>query len=102
MEVQVMYGLACVVSTVGDNTEAAVEILGLCDRGNGLKALADQNGILGSNFTGRVDMLLGDDKNMGGSLRCYVTEGIDILVLIDLGGGDIPCDYLTKEAVFHI
>jgi hypothetical protein len=36
---------------------------------------------------------------MYGSLRIYITKGINVFVFVDLGGRDITLDYLTEQAI---
>ena len=45
-------------------------------------------------------MLLGHHQHMGGRLGPDVPEGVAVLVLVYLGGGDVPGDDFAEQAVF--
>ena len=66
MEVQVGHRLLRLLAAVGDHTEGLnAHLLGdLCD---GFKALGHDGGIFRRHGAARLDMLLGDDQEVGGA-----------------------------------
>ena len=61
-----------------------------------------QGGIVGLVNAGHAgDVLLGDHQHMGGCLGIDVAEGVDLLVLVNLGGGDVTGDDLAEKTVVH-
>ena len=99
VEVQVHDGLAAVRAAVVDDAVAAAEAFRLGDLGDGFKAACDPHAVLRCYLVSAGDMSLGNNEDVHRSLRIDVAESIDILILIDLCAGDIPGDYLAKQAI---
>lgn len=49
-----------------------------------------------------LQVLLGDDQDMGGGLGVDVSEGQALLILEDDIGGDLPADDLAKNGLGHV
>ena len=101
MEVQVVHGLACVRTAVGDHPVAAVQAFCCGDLGNDLKNVSNRSAVFGGHIVHGGKMGLGNHQNMGRCLGIDVPEGIHKLVFIDLGRGDIPGDNFTEQSVRH-
>ena len=86
---QVLDGLTAVLADVGDDAVALVKTFGRGNLGNGGKDGGDERRGLGRDGVGRGDVRFGNDENGGGGLRRDVTEGVDGLVLVHLGGRNI-------------
>jgi hypothetical protein len=56
----------------------------LCDLGNVLKYLADNGTVFLGNIVNRLDMRLGDHKNVNGCLGIDIIKSEDIVVFIYL------------------
>ena len=73
MEVEVLYGLACVIAAVVDDT-VALDTLGLCNLCSCLEYLCHERGVLLCNVICTCDMHLGDDEVVYRCDRSYVLE----------------------------
>ena len=89
MEVQVRHALPRLLADVGDHA-VALDAHFLCHLGDDLKDVRDHGAVLGVDAGDGRDMRLGDHKEVRGSLRRNVAEGVAQLVLIDLVRGDLP------------
>jgi hypothetical protein len=93
--------LSCLVAAVGDYTE--VSDSHFCGHfSDDLEAMGNHGGILRCNGSGRLDMRLGNDQEVNGGLRVDVIKGIDLLVLIDLFGGNLSVYNGTKQTIHNI
>ena len=45
---------------------------------------------------------LGDHQEVGGRLGVNVIEGIDLVILVDLGGGDFSPAILPEQTIAHV
>ena len=97
VEVNVLDRLTAVLAHVGDNTVAVRETARGSHLGDRLKDRGDLTRGRRVDSVSRLDVSLGHDENVDGSLRIYVAEGKDLFVLIDLGGGDIPRNNFTEN-----
>lgn len=101
VEVEVFYGLACVLAAVGDNAVAVGEAQNggqVADHG---KDMAD-GGLVGLVDTvSGLDMLLGDHQEMLGSHGSDIVESQAQLVFVQLLGRDLALNDLAENAVFH-
>ena len=92
---EVMDGLAGLLTDVGDDAIALqTQLLG--DLGDDGEDVSHDGGVVLSHFGHGGDVGLGDDQEMGGSLRVDVVESEADLVLIDFIGRDLPFGDLTE------
>ena len=89
VEVQVFDRLTAVFAHIGDDAVSLVKSFGSGDLGNGREDGGNERGRIGTHLVSRGDMLLGNDENVGRCLGRDVTEGVDELVLVHLGRGNI-------------
>ena len=102
MEVQVRHTLPRLLADVGDHA-VALDAHFLCHLGDDLKDVRDHGAVLGVDAGDGRDMRLGDHKEVRGSLRRDVVEGVAQLVLIDLVRGDLPRrDGAEQTIVLHV
>ena len=90
--------LTAVFTAVVYNTVSVVKTFCLGNLCNCLKALCYIVGIICIDCACAADVLLGHYKNMNRSLRIDVSESENILVLIHLCRGNVPCYDFTKQA----
>ena len=81
---KVLYRLTSIVSAIGDDTVATRKTLGCSDFWNSLKDRGYVCAIFRIYCICGRNMNLGYRKNMYGSLRVYITESINVFVLIYL------------------
>jgi len=94
---EVVHALASVVPHVGDEPVAGLsDALALGDLPGAGEHMAQQCVVLPRQGLGALDMFLGDEEHVDRSLGRDVPEGVDQLVLIYLGGGDVPLGDLTE------
>lgn len=96
VEMQVHDGLATVLAAVVDDAVAIVKPLGLGDLRYRLKALCDIFGVAAVYHGSAADVRLRHDKDVHGSLRVYIAERENILVLIYLGAGYLAAGMCTS------
>ena len=95
MEVEVMDGLAGLLTDVGDDAIALqTQLLG--DLGDDGEDVGHDGGVVLGHFSHGGDVRLGDDQEMSGSLGIDVIKGEADLVLIDFIGRDLPFGDLTE------
>ena len=85
-----------------DVEDGAVSLLDVAlagDMGGGEVAAADQFGVGSFGFFQSGKMFLGDDENVGGSLRVDIFEGEDVVVLENFLGGNFAADDAAEEAI---
>jgi hypothetical protein len=85
MEVNMLDRLTPILTDVGDNPVSVFKPTFLGNLGNRLKDSSNVKRVVCTDSICRLDMALGNDKNVNGSLRCNITESIDLVVLVDLG-----------------
>lgn len=85
MKVNMLDRLTSVLTDVCNNSVSVFEPAFLGNLGNRLEYSRDIKRIIHTDNICGLDMTLGHDKNVDGSLRCYVTESIDLFVFINLG-----------------
>ena len=94
---EMMDALARVVPHVGDEPVAGLsDALALGDLPGAGEHMAKEGVVLRRQRLGALDMLLGDEEHVDRSLGRDIPEGVDQLVLIYLGGGDVPLGDLTE------
>jgi hypothetical protein len=64
-------------------------------------AFPDQLGVLGHGFFQPVNVLLGDNQDMGWSLGINIVERVGMLVFVDFLGRDFPANDAAKQTVVH-
>ena len=92
VEVQVMHGLTGMVAAVGDHTVAVSQAFGGCDPGDHLKDVSHHRGILSGDAAAAFDVGLGYYQHMDRCLGSDVPEGVDGLILVNLGGRNVAGD----------
>ena len=97
MDVEVVDGLAAVGAGVDDEAVAVGEVLGAGDFADGVEEMAEERFVILRRMGMRGEVVLGDDEDVGGSLRVEVREGESLLVFVDAGGGDFSRDDLAEE-----
>lgn len=93
--------LTAVLTAVIDYAEAVIETFALGNLCDSLEALADKSGVFSIDSLSAADVLLGDNKDMNGSLRIEVTEAENIFILENLGAGNFTGCYFAENAVTH-
>lgn len=97
---QVVHGLAAVVTRVGDAAEA-----GLVDTrllGDNLHCVRDGGKRLGGNVVRDVlVVLLGNHEHVGGRQRVDVREGNNEVILVEEVGANLAVSNLAEETVLH-
>ena len=94
---EVVDALARVVPHVGDEPVAGLcHAFALGDLPGAGEHVAKKSIVLSRQGLGALDMLFGDDEHVDRRLGRDVPKGIDQLVLIDLGGRDVPRRDLTE------
>ena len=93
---QMMYGLAGISAAVADHPVTAGQAFGSGNLGDHLENVGHHSAVFGGDAVNGRDVGLGDHQNVGGRLGRDIPESQDGLVLVDLGGGDIPCDDLAE------
>ena len=97
MQMEMVDALARVVPHVGDEPIAGGgHALALGDLPGAGEHMAEQSVVLRRQSLGALDVLLGDDEHVDRGLGRDVPKGVDQLVLIDFGGGDVPLGDLTE------
>lgn len=98
MEVEMEHGLTGLLSDVGDDTVALYpQFFG--NLGNDLKDVGHYRAVALVDSSGRGNVHLGNDKEMGGSLRIDVIEGQTQIILIDFVGRDLTGDNFTEQTI---
>src|ERR1700738_3952236 len=99
MDVKVEDGLSGAGADVEDGTVSLLDVALGGDVGGSEVAAADEFGVGGLGLFQTGKMFFGDDENVRGGLRVDVFEGEDVLVLVDLLGGDFAAEDTAEEAV---
>ena len=102
MEVQVLHALAGVAAAVAHHAEAALgDTLLMRDRPARPQARGKQ--LVGQRIhrIQRRDVRLRNDQHMHRRHRVDVAESVGLVILVDLGGGNVPGDDFAEQAVFH-
>jgi len=99
VDVEMKDGLSGAGADVEDGAVSLLDLALACDLGGGKVATADDFcvGRLGLFQSGK--MFLGNDENVRGSLRLDVFKGEDMVVLVNLFGGDLAANHSAEEAV---
>ena len=101
VEVQMMHGLTGIGAAVGNHTIAVFQIFSLGDLGNNFKNVGNDVAVFRCDAIHRGNVGLGNHQNVGRSLGRDIPKGQNQLILINLGGGDLPCDDLAEQTVSH-
>ena len=97
----VLNRLTAVFADICDDSVAVCKSAFLCDSGDGLEDFCNNCGIGFVYLVCRLNVLLGNNDYVYGSLRCDVAEGKNLLVLINLVGGDVSLYDFTENTI-HI
>jgi len=101
MEVQVVDRLASIGAAVGND---AVTVADACASGNGwniFEYVGDFGACILRDVLDGVHMHFRNNENVDGCLRIQVLEGKDLVVFVNLGGGNEACGNFTKNTIFH-
>lgn len=98
MEVEVVYGLATMLSRIDHSAIAVLEPFRTSDFGSGPMQMPDQRIVLFACMSDRSQVLAGNNKDVNRGLRIDVGEGIALVILIDGFGGDASIDDPAKDA----
>ena len=85
---QVENALSRLLPAVGHHAEIGDALL-LGDFTDDLEAVGHHSGVFGGNRPAGLDVSLGNHQEVRGSLGVNVVEGIDLVILIDLLGGNL-------------
>ena len=96
---QVLDRLTAVLTAVGDDAVAVHKPLGGGDLRDHLEDAGHVAAVLGIHLVSRGHVSLRNDEDVGGSHGGDVAESVHQLVLVHLGGGNIPRDDLAENAV---
>ena len=91
------YTLTAVLSAVIDNAVAVLKSADLCNLWDLLKDTCNICTVLLSDGIGTTDVLLRYDKHVNGCLRRNIVESEDVLILVYLLRGNLPCNYFAKQ-----
>ena len=94
-----LYSLTSIVSAVGDDAVAVFKTAELCDLRDVLENMRYDRAVFLRDLIHASDMLLGDHKNVNGSLRVDILKRKDLFILINLCRGDLTRNYFTKKAI---
>ena len=97
---QVVDALARLLPDVGDHA-VAVQTQLLRHLGDDFENVGNHGAVVPGHLGHRTDVGLGDDQKVGGCLGIDVIEGVALLVLIDLVGGDLPGADLAEQTIGH-
>ena len=101
MEMQMLYALATVLAAVGDHAVAICKVFRSGNLGDRFKNAGNISAVFGIYTVGRGNVKLRHHQDMN---RCHwvdVAEGVDHLVLVNLGGGNVACNNFTKNTIGH-
>ena len=101
MEMKVLYGLASVSAAICDDSVAICKSRFLCYCGDSFENSGNVGAVFSAYHIAGIDMKLGNNENMNGSLGIYILEGIDLFIFVYFSGGDVALDYFTENAI-HI
>jgi hypothetical protein len=97
VKMQVENTLPCAFAAVGYYTETVLELIVFGSKlGSYFVDVSNNRAVIGGHVLHACYMLLGDSQPMHGSCGSNVGENKDLVVLIYLGRGDIPCDYFAE------
>ena len=99
---QVRHGLTRVGAAVADHPVATRQPLRRRDSGDDLKNVGDDGAVFLRDAVAAGDVDLGDHQNVGRCLGVDVPEGEDRIILVDLGGGDIPRNDFAEQTIGHL
>ena len=98
MEMQVLHGLTCLIAAVVD--DAVILAAKVCaDLGDSGEAVSHHRSVGLVDLAGAADVLLRHHKEVDGSLRLDVIEGVAEIVLIDLLAGDVTIDDGAEQTI---
>lgn len=99
VEVKMVDGLAAVLTGVDDDTIALVEPVHACELGCGREQMAEKRGLFRRGLGLRGDVLLGDDEQVGPSLRLDVRKPDAEFVFVHTVRRDLSIQDLAKQTV---
>ena len=89
VEVQMLHALAGIGAAVGDDPVAVFQTFCLGDLGDHPEDVGHHSAVFFGDAVAVGNVGLGDHQHVGGSLGGNVPEGVDQVVLVDLGRGDL-------------
>ena len=93
--------LSGIFAAVGHDPIAIRDTLLLCDFCSHFVNMTDNRRIFRRDLCRTADMLLRDQQIVNRCNRVDVLEHINRFIFVYFCAGDLPCDDLTKQAVFH-
>ena len=97
VDVEVVYGLATMLSRIDHSAIATMEPFRPGDLGCGPMQVADQRIVLFAGVGDGGDVLAGNDKDVNRGLWIDIGEGIALVVLVYGLGGNASINDLTKD-----
>ena len=89
-------GLTALFPTVVYNAKALFQVLFLCDLGYRFENFGNKTAIFGRNIGRRGNMLFRNNYCVKRRFRVYIGKGIDPVVFVNFGRGDLPRNYFSK------
>jgi hypothetical protein len=93
--------LAGIAATITDHTIAIFQPLCLGNLGDHSKNMSYNGAVFGCYSVHTVQMQFGNHQDMGRCLGGNIPESQDFVILVHLGGWDVPGYDLTKQTVTH-
>ena len=101
VEMEVMYGLASIGATVGNNAVAVTDSCAGGDQRNIFEDISDlRTGFLGDILDG-IHVHFRNNENVNGGLRIQILESEDLVIFVNFGRRDETCGNFTKNTIFH-
>ena len=97
-----VHGLAGIVAAVGDNAEAIRKPLVFRDLGGGGEDIGGDPRLFSDELARVREVLLRHDEDVGGRLRIYIPEGVDLIVFVNLCRRDLAGDDPAEQTIHNI
>ena len=97
MEMEMLYGLASIVTAVGDHTVAIGDACCFGNFGDLFKDFGNNGAVGFVDSVNRGNMFFRNNKNMDRGLRIDVVKGKDLVVFVCFFGRNISRDDLTEN-----
>ena len=97
-----VHRLTGIVAAVADHAVAVLQFFGSGDGGDGFENVGDNGAVFSSYTVNRGDVALGNHKDVGRCLGSDVAKCEDLIVPIDLGGGDLTGNNFTEQAIHGV
>jgi len=102
MQVEVVDGLATMLSSVNDHTVSFAKTFVARNFRSGLHKMAEESTLASIGFFERADMLAGHNEDVNRRLGIDVGESVSELVLMDCGGWNLAFDDLAEETTHGV